>query len=74
MVIMIKRYSMKNYQAILTTIVGFSICILTMKGTIQQYITFQGVANEMAFAVIGLMLGLMGLIGIDYKKLLKGLL
>jgi uncharacterized membrane protein YccC len=65
---------MKNYQAILTTIVGFSICILTMKGTIQQYITFQGVANEMAFAVIGLMLGLMGLIGIDYKKLLKGLL
>ncbi len=71
---MIKRYSMKNYQAILTTIVGFSICILTMKGTIQQYITFQGVANEMAFAVIGLMLGLMGLIGIDYKKLLKGLL
>ncbi len=71
---MIKRYSMKNYQVILTTIVGFSICILTMKGTIQQYITFQGVANEMAFAVIGLMLGLMGLIGIDYKKLLKGLL
>ncbi len=71
---MIKRYSMKNYQAILTTIVGFSICILTMKGTIQQYITFQGVANEMAFAVMGLMLGLMGLIGIDYKKLLKGLL
>ena len=71
---MIKRYSMKNYQAILTTIVGFSICILTMKGTIQQYITFQGVANEMAFAVIGLMLGLMGLIGIYYKKLLKGLL
>ncbi len=71
---MIKRYSMKNYQAIVTTIVGFSICILTMKGTIQQYITFQGVANEMAFAVIGLMLGLMGLIGIDYKKLLKGLL
>jgi hypothetical protein len=65
---------MKNYQAILITIVGIGIGILTMKGTIQQYITFQGVANEMAFAVIGLMLGLMGLIGIDYKKLLKGLL
>jgi uncharacterized membrane protein len=65
---------MKNYQAILITIVGIGIGILTMKGTIQQYITFQGVANEMAFAVVGLMLGLMGLIGIDYKKLLKGLL
>jgi hypothetical protein len=65
---------MKNYQAILITIVGIGIGILTMKGTIQQYITFQGVANEMAFAVMGLMLGLMGLIGIDYKKLLKGLL
>ena len=65
---------MKNYQAILITIVGIGIGILTMKGTIQQYITFQGVANEMAFTVMGLMLGLMGLIGIDYKKLLKGLL
>jgi uncharacterized membrane protein YccC len=65
---------MKNYQAILITIVGIGIGILTMKGTLQQYITFQGVANEMAFAVMGLMLGLMGLIGIDYKKLLKGLL
>ncbi len=56
------------------TVVGIGISILTMNGTIQQYITFQGVANEMAFAVIGLMLGLMGLIGVDYKKLLKGLL
>tara|TARA_Y100000389_G_scaffold127548_1_gene124863 strand:- start:448 stop:645 length:198 start_codon:yes stop_codon:yes gene_type:complete len=65
---------MKNYQAILMTVVGIGISILTMNGTIQQYITFQGVANEMAFAVIGLMLGLMGLIGVDYKKLLKGLL
>ena len=55
-------------------VVGIGISILTMNGTIQQYITFQGVANEMAFAVIGLMLGLMGLIGVDYKKLLKGLL
>jgi len=65
---------MKNYQAILMTVVGIGISILTMKGTIQQYIHFQGVANEMALAVIGLMLGLMGLIGIDYKKLLNGLL
>jgi len=65
---------MKNYQAILMTVVGIGIGILTMKGTIQQYISFQGVANEMAFAVMGLMVGLMGLIGIDYKKLLKGLL
>ena len=56
------------------TVVGIGISILTMKGTIQQYIHFQGVANEMALAVIGLMLGLMGLIGIDYKKLLNGLL
>jgi len=71
---MIKRYNMKNYQAILMAVVGIGISILTMKGTIQQYITFQGVANEMALAVIGLMLGLMGLIGIDYKKLLNGLL
>lgn len=65
---------MKNYQAILTTILGLGVTYLTMMGTIQNYIHFEGVANEMAFAVCGSMLGFMGLLSIDYKKLLKGLL
>ena len=65
---------MKNYQAILTTILGLGVSYLTMKGTIQNYIHFEGVANEIAFAVCGLMLGFMGLLSINYKKLLKGLL
>tara|TARA_A200000159_G_scaffold120410_1_gene114518 strand:+ start:104 stop:301 length:198 start_codon:yes stop_codon:yes gene_type:complete len=65
---------MKNYQAILTTLVGLGITYFTMNGTIQNHIHFEDVLNEMAFAVVGLMIGLMGLIAIDYTKLLKGLL
>ena len=65
---------MKNYQAILMAVVGIGISILTMNGTIQNYIHFEGELNEMGFAVLGLMLGLLALSAIDYKKLLKGLL
>ena len=65
---------MKNYQAILTTIVGIAITYFTMNGTIQNHIHFEGVANEMGFAGCGLMFGFCGLVSIDYKKLLNGLL
>ncbi len=65
---------MKNYQAILLTIVGLGVSYLTMNGTIQNLIQFEDVLNEIVFSVMGLMLGGMGLLSIDYKKLLKGLL
>ena len=65
---------MKNYQAILITIVGLGFSYLTLTGTLQNLIQFEGVLNEIAFCVMGLMLGGMGLLSIDYKKLLKGLL
>ena len=65
---------MKNYQAILTAVLGIGIGILTMNGTIQNHIHFAGELNEMAFAVMGLMLGFLGLFAVDYKKLLNGLL
>mgnify|MGYP003143822597 CR=1 FL=1 len=65
---------MKNYQSILTAAVGIGVALLTMNGTIQQYITFSGVLNEMGFAIMGLMICICGLISLDYKKLVKGLL
>jgi hypothetical protein len=65
---------MKNYQAILIAVVGIGMAILTGNGTIQNYIGFAGDLNEMAFTVVGMMLGMMGLAAIDYRKLLKGLL
>jgi len=65
---------MKNYQAILMAVVGIGLAILTGKGIIQNYIGFAGDLNEMAFACVGGMLGLMGLAAIDYRKLIKGLL
>ena len=65
---------MKNYQAILLMIVGFTACYVTMTGTLQTLIHFEGILNEIVFATMGLMLGGMGVLSIDYKKLLKGLL
>jgi len=65
---------MKNYQAILLTIVGLGVSYLTMNGTVQNLIQFESVLNEIVFSVMGLMLGGMGLLSIDYKKLLNGLL
>mgnify|MGYP001209590659 CR=1 FL=1 len=65
---------MKNYQAILISIVGIGFAYFTLTGTLQNLIHFEGVLNEIAFCVMGLMLGGMGLLSIDYKKLLKGLL
>jgi len=65
---------MKNYQSILTAAVGIGVALLTINGTIQQYITFSGVLNEMGFAIMGLMICICGLISLDYKKLVKGLL
>ena len=55
-------------------IVGFTACYVTMTGTLQTLIHFEGILNEIVFATMGLMLGGMGLLSIDYKKLLKGLL
>ena len=65
---------MKNYQAILMAVVGIGIGILTMNGTIQNHIHFSGVLNEVLFTIIALMGSLCGLLSIDYKKLVKGLL
>ena len=64
---------MKNYKNLLT-IVGLGASYLTMNGTIQNLIQFEDVLNEIVFSVMGLMIGGMGLLSIDYKKLLKGLL
>tara|TARA_R110001592_G_scaffold301589_1_gene572964 strand:- start:7 stop:204 length:198 start_codon:yes stop_codon:yes gene_type:complete len=65
---------MKNYQSILTVAVGLGVALLTINGTIQQYITFSGVLNEIGFTFMGLMIAICGLLSVDYKKLVKGLL
>ena len=65
---------MKNYQAIFVTVGGFSTAFSTMNGTVQQYINFTNPLNEIVFACIGVILGLIGLVSIDYKKIYKVLL
>ena len=64
---------MKNYKAILIAIGSFTIFFNVMNGTIQKYITFDGTLNEIAVSVISLAMGLLGIILIDYKKLLISL-
>ena len=65
---------MKNYQAILMTVGGIGLAVATMMGELQKVIPFAGVANEIGFAFIGMMLGVLGIMAIDYRKLIKGLL
>ena len=65
---------MKNYQALLMIVIGFGLGIGTMNGTIQNYIHFVGVENEMAFSFVGIMMGVLGIFAIDYKKILKALI
>ena len=65
---------MKNYQAILLAALGMGVTLLTMNGTIQNHIHFSDVINEVIFTIIALMSSLCGLLSIDYKKLVKGLL
>jgi len=64
---------MKNYQAILLVTVGFTLGVQTMNGFLQSYIHFAGVKNEMAFAFVSILMGVMGLFAINYKKLIKAL-
>tara|TARA_R110000803_G_scaffold8577_12_gene27440 strand:+ start:364 stop:561 length:198 start_codon:yes stop_codon:yes gene_type:complete len=64
---------MKNYQAILLVTVGFTLGVQTMNGVLQSYIQFGGVKNEMAFAITSILMGVLGLFAINYKKLIKGL-
>jgi len=64
---------MKNYQAILTALFSFSIFFGIVSGTIQNYIYFVGLPNEIGFAIIAGTIGMFGVISIDFKKLLNGL-
>jgi hypothetical protein len=65
---------MKNYQLILLSVFGLGLTYTTIYGITQKYVYFAGELNELFFTAVCFMLGVMGLIGIDYKKLVKGLL
>ena len=64
---------MRNYQAILTAVCGFGTMYFIVIGTAQRYVHFAGVENEIGCATFAGLIGIGGLIGIDYRKLLNGL-
>jgi len=64
---------MKNFQMILLTLVSFFISYSILQGWAQQYVHFAGELNEMFCCLLAFMMGVMGLIAIDYKKLWLGL-
>jgi hypothetical protein len=51
-----------NVFHFLGSILSFIVAYLTVTGTIQNYIHFAGSLNEMAFAVISIMIGFILLI------------
>lgn len=65
---------MKNWQLILVTAIGLGLTYTTIYGITQQYIQFAGELNELFFTTMCFMVGTLALFGIDYKKLINGLL
>lgn len=64
---------MKNYQAILGSLVSFYVFVSILDGTLQNKIHFAGVANEIGCAVIAGVMGFICLVAIDYRKLINAL-
>jgi hypothetical protein len=58
---------MKNYQIILTAFISFFVAFSILNGTAQQYVHFAGELNELGCAVIALSMGVLSLIGLDWK-------
>jgi hypothetical protein len=58
---------MKNYQIILTAFISFAIAFTILNGTAQQYVYFAGELNELGCATIALTMGVLSLIGLDWK-------
>lgn len=53
-----------NFQMLAMAVGSFAVGIGTMHGVVQNYVHFAGVENEMGFAVLAFMLGILGLFGI----------
>ena len=64
---------MKNYQILLVSILSFGVAYSIMAGIAQQYVYFAGPDNEMGCFVISGSMGILSLMSVDYKKLIKGL-
>lgn len=65
---------MKNYQAILISVVSYVIAYWILNGTAQKYVHFAGELNEIFTFIIAFTMGTLSLFAIDYKKLIKALL
>ncbi len=57
-----------NITPLLTIIIGILITILTIKGITQEYIKFEDPINEIIFAVAGILVVIIGVMGIEIKK------
>ena len=53
-----------DFKMLAMAICSFAIGLGTMHGVVQNYIHFAGVENEMGFALLAFMLGILGLFGI----------
>jgi len=59
---------LKNLLPILTIVLGITIAVLTIKGEIQKIIQFQDEMNEMGFAMAGIFLVMIGLMGVELEN------
>jgi len=58
---------MKNWQLIILAIACFVIAGLSANGIVQQVIHFESVINEMSFTVLAIVMGVVCIMGLDWK-------
>jgi hypothetical protein len=64
---------MKNYQLLLLSFLFFGTGYSIMNGTAQEWVHFAGPMNELGCTVISLSLGILMIVGLDFKGLFKWL-
>lgn len=62
-----------NITWMLITLAGILTAYNMMTGSFQKYIAFQGILNEILFTFVFIMIAIIGLIMIDYNKIIRSL-
>lgn len=62
---------MNNLKMILLTLISFFISYSILVGWAQEWVHFAGELNEMFCFIISFTMGVMGLIGINWRQILS---
>lgn len=58
---------MKNIHFFILAVIAFAIGFLTANGIVQKVIKFDGILNEMSFTVLAFVIGVVCIMGLDWR-------